>query len=374
MRVWTSERKTHTLPARHSLTPTLSQREGRLSTCKLLRYSYIKVSTMTEGSDHTQVVALLRAEADAIGKAASRLQAKDVDLAIGILSSCKGKIVLLGVGKSGIIAQKIAATMTSAGTAAIYLHPSDALHGGLGILTSDDVVLMLSNSGETDELRQLLPFAKRRGVPIVAIVGNVKATLALDADAVLDASVDEEACPLNLAPTASTTVALAIGDALAMTLMQAKGMTEDDFASNHPAGQLGKRLTLRVADLMHSGAQNPLIENHASWMEVVSAITQYGLGAVNVVDNEGRLAGIITDGDLRRSVQKIGPRELGFANLVCDDFMTHDPVVAKPEMLAFDALRLMEDRPSQINVLPVVDDERLCVGLIRLHDIVRSGL
>ena len=183
---------------------------------------------MTAGSDHSQVVALLRAEAEAIGKAASRLKAEDIDRAIAILSECKGKIVLLGVGKSGIIAQKIAATMTSAGTAAIYLHPSDALHGGLGILTPDDVVLMLSNSGETDELRQLAPFAKRRGVPIVAIVGNVKATLAQGADAVLDASVDEEACPLNLAPTASTTVALAIGDALAMTLMRAKGLTEDD--------------------------------------------------------------------------------------------------------------------------------------------------
>src|SRR5712692_7668936 len=243
---------------------------------------------MTEGSDHSQVVALLRAEAEAIGKAASRLQAKDVDRVIGILSDCKGKIVLLGVGKSGIIAQKIAATMTSTGTAAIYLHPSDALHGGLGIVTPSDVVLMLSNSGETDELLQLLPFAKRRGVPIVLIVGNVKAKLALGADAVLDASVDEEACPLNLAPTTSTTVALAIGDALAMTLMRAKGLTEDDFASNHPAGQLGKRLTLRVADLMHSGSENPTIAADAAWLEIVSAITRYGLGAVNVVDEQGR--------------------------------------------------------------------------------------
>ncbi len=329
---------------------------------------------MTEGSDHSQVVALLRAEAEAIGKAASRLKAQDVDRAIGILSDCKGKIVLLGVGKSGIIAQKIAATMTSTGTAAIYLHPSDALHGGLGIVTSDDVVLMLSNSGETDELRQLLPFAKRRGVPIVAIVGNVKATLALGADAVLDASVDEEACPLNLAPTASTTVALAIGDALAMTLMQAKGLTEYDFASNHPAGQLGKRLTLRVADLMHSGEQNPTIPTDSSWMDIVSAITRFGLGAVNVIDNEGRLAGIITDGDLRRSLQRISSAELAFANITCDELMTRNPIVSNPEMLAFDALRLMEDRPSQINVLPVIDDERLCVGLIRLHDIVRSGL
>ena len=329
---------------------------------------------MTEGSDHSQVVALLRAEAEAIGKAASRLKAEDIDRVIGILSSCQGKIVLLGVGKSGIIAQKIAATMTSAGTAAIYLHPSDALHGGLGILSADDVVLMLSNSGETDELRQLVPFAKRRGVPIVAIVGNVKATLALSADAVLDASVDEEACPLNLAPTASTTVALAIGDALAMTLMRAKGLTEDDFASNHPAGQLGKRLTLRVADLMHSGSRNPTIPTDSSWMDIVSAITHFGLGAVNVIDNEGRLAGIITDGDLRRSMQRISTAELAFANITCDELMTPNPVVTNPDMLAFDALHLMEDRPSQINVLPVVDDARLCVGLIRLHDIVRSGL
>jgi arabinose-5-phosphate isomerase len=329
---------------------------------------------MTEGSDHSQVVALLRAEAEAIGKAASRLQAEDIDRAIGILSGCQGKIVLLGVGKSGIIAQKIAATMTSAGTAAIYLHPSDALHGGLGILTPDDVVLMLSNSGETDELRQLVPFAKRRGVPIVAIVGNVKASLALSADAVLDASVDEEACPLNLAPTASTTVALAIGDALAMTLMRAKGLTEDEFASNHPAGQLGKRLTLRVADLMHSGSQNPTIPTDSSWMDIVSAITHFGLGAVNVIDNQGRLAGIITDGDLRRSLQRISTAELAFANITCDELMTRNPVVTNPDMLAFDALHLMEDRPSQINVLPVVDAERLCVGLIRLHDIVRSGL
>lgn len=329
---------------------------------------------MPEKSAYSQVLDLLRAEAEAIGKAASRLQAEDIDRVIGILANCRGKIVLLGVGKSGIIAQKIAATMTSSGTAAIYLHPSEALHGGLGILTPDDVVIVLSNSGETDELLQLLPYVKRRNVPLVAIVGNVNATLAQRADAVLDASVDEEACPLNLAPTASTTVALAIGDALAMTLMGAKGLTEDDFAFNHPAGQLGKRLTLRVADLMHSGSQNPTIATDAAWMEIISAITHYGLGAVNVVDNEGRLAGIITDGDLRRSLQRINPADLAFANIKCDDLMTRNPIVTNPDTLAFDALRLMEDRPSQINVLPVVDGNRMCVGLIRLHDIVRSGL
>lgn len=329
---------------------------------------------MSEQSNFSQVVELLKAEADAIGKAASRLQADEIDRVVAILSDCKGKIVVLGVGKSGIIAQKIAATMTSSGTAAVYLHPSDALHGGLGIVTSDDVVIMLSNSGETDELLELLPYLKRREVPLVAIVGNLKSTIAQRANAVIDASVDQEACPLNLAPTASTTVALAIGDALAMTLMQAKGLTESDFASNHPAGQLGKRLTLRVADLMHSGSQNPTIGTDASWMDIVSAITQYGLGAVNVVDNEGRLAGIITDGDLRRSFQRMSPGDLAFANLKCDDLMTRNPTVTSPETLAFDALRLMEDRPSQINVLPVVNSNDQCVGLIRLHDIVRSGL
>ncbi len=329
---------------------------------------------MAENSYYPSVVELLRAESDAIAKAAARLRAGEIDRVCAILTNCKGKIILLGVGKSGIIAQKIAATMTSSGSAAISLHPSDALHGGLGIVNADDVVLLLSNSGETDELLELLPYLKRREVPIIAIVGNLKSTIAKRADAIIDASVDQEACPLNLAPTTSTTVALAMGDALAMALMRAKGLTEDDFASNHPAGQLGKRLTLRVADLMHSGAENPTITMDASWMDIVAMISQYGLGAVNVIDSEGRLAGVITDGDLRRSIQRMGPRDLGFANLRCDDLMTRDPVVTTPGTLAFDALHLMEDRPSQINVLPVVDESGLCVGLIRLHDIVRSGL
>lgn len=329
---------------------------------------------MSDSTEYSQVLELLRAESEAIAKAAARLQAAEIDRVLSILRSCKGKIVLLGVGKSGIIAQKIAATMTSSGTAAIHLHPSDALHGGLGILNSDDVVMMLSNSGETSELLELLPYIKRREVPLVAIVGRLKSTIARRADAVLDASVDQEACPLNLAPTTSTTVALAFGDALAMTLMRAKGLTEDDFASNHPAGQLGKRLTLRVADLMHSGSENPTIGNDASWMDIVSTISQYGLGAVNVVDDEGKLMGIVTDGDLRRSLQRVGPRDFSFANLKCDELMTRNPVVTSPETLAFEALRLMEDRPSQINVLPVVEPNGMCVGLIRLHDIVRSGL
>jgi arabinose-5-phosphate isomerase len=270
---------------------------------------------MADKSDYSQVVDLLRAESEAIAKAASRLRAAEVDRVIALLAGCQGKI-----------------------------------------------------------MRQLLPYLNIRGTGMAENVGNSQAAILRRADAVVDASVDQEACPLNLAPTTSTTVALAIGDALAMALMSAKGLTEDDFAHNHPAGQLGKRLTLRVADLMHGGSLNPTIATDAVWMEIISTITRYGLGAVNVVDADGHLAGIITDGDLRRSLQRISSTDVGFAEIKCDHLMTRNPIVTNPEMLAFDALRLMEDRASQINVLPVVDGDGLCVGLVRLHDIVRSGL
>jgi arabinose-5-phosphate isomerase len=320
----------------------------------------------------SEVQNLLRIESEAIAQTATRLDPSAVEQVVDLLASCRGKVVILGVGKSGIIGQKIAATMTSAGTAALYLHPSDALHGGLGIVQPNDVVIVLSNSGETDELVAMLPYLKNRQVAIVAIVGNLNSTLARRVDLVLDASVDKEACPLNLAPTTSTTVALAIGDALAMTVMKVKGLTPDDFAVNHPAGRLGKRLTLRVGDLMHRDGENPTIATGSSWVEVVRAISKGGLGAVCVVDDAGRLAGIITDGDLRRAIEQTSHESL--ARLTCDDFMTSKPTVATPELLAYDALQLMEDRPSQISVLPVVDQDERCVGLLRLHDIVRSGL
>src|SRR5882762_9195745 len=256
------------------------KRQTQASALAIAYASRISTNVMTDPTDYAHVVELLRVESAAIAKAASRLQAPDLERVLSILKTCKGKIIVLGVGKSGIIAQKIAATMTSSGTAAIHLHPSDALHGGLGIVSQDDAILMLSNSGETDELVELLPYLKRKEVPLIAIVGKLNSTIARRADAVLDASVDQEACPLNLAPTTSTTVALAIGDALAMTLMKVKGITSDDFAINHPAGRLGKRLTLRVADLMHGGAENPTIPSGSSWMEVVRAISKGGLGAV----------------------------------------------------------------------------------------------
>ena len=320
----------------------------------------------------SEVQNLLRIESDAIAQTATRLDPSAVERVVDLLASCQGKVVILGVGKSGIIGQKIAATMTSAGTAALYLHPSDALHGGLGIVQPNDVVIVLSNSGETDEIVAMLPYLKNRQVAIVAIVGNLNSTLARRVDVVLDASVDKEACPLNLAPTTSTTVALAIGDALAMTVMKVKGLTSDDFAVNHPAGRLGKRLTLRVGDLMHRDGENPTIAVGSSWVEVVRAISKGGLGAVCVVDEAGRLAGIITDGDLRRAIEQTSHESL--AKLTCDEFMTRKPTVATAELLSYDALQLMEDRPSQISVLPVVDQDQKCVGLIRVHDIVRSGL
>lgn len=322
--------------------------------------------------DHTsQFSELLAHEAAAIECAAQHLQAPELERALKLLAGCESKVILTGIGKSGFIARKIAATMTSTGTRAMFLHPSDALHGDIGILHASDVVVILSNSGETDEILGMLPFLKHRGVPLIAIVGNVNSTVARAADAVLDASVDKETCPFNLAPTASTTVALAMGDALALTVMQMKGLTPDDFALNHPAGRLGKRLTLKVSHLMRAD-DNPTINPSASWVEVVSAITQGGLGAVNVLTDEGILAGIITDGDLRRAVQNSDPSDFGKLN--AERLMTRNPITITPDELAYTALQLMENRPSQISVLPVVDSNRRCLGLLRLHDLVRSGL
>ncbi len=319
--------------------------------------------------DHLKVADMLRLEADSIARAADRLDAVAVIKALEILANCAGTVIVSGVGKSGVIAQKIAQTMTSTGTVAIFVHPSDALHGSLGSIRHGDVFIALSNSGETEELLSLFPTLKSRQIPLISITGNLESSMAVQSDVALDASVDREACPLNLAPTTSTTVALAIGDALAMALMEAKGLTHEDFASNHPAGQLGKRLTVRVESLMHP---SPNIAPSAGWLEVIKQISTASLGAVNVVETNGKLIGIITDGDLRRTIEKTPP-EL-FGRLIAEQMMTASPVTAPADMLAYDALRLMEDRPSQISVLPVVDNEAKAVGLLRIHDIVRAGL
>ncbi len=321
-------------------------------------------------SDHySKVVGFLKLEATAIERASAVIDKNSVEKAINVLFGCEGKVIVVGVGKSGVIAQKIAQTMTSTGTVALFVHPSDALHGGLGVISNDDVVIALSNSGETDEILAILPALKQRASSLISIVGNTSSTLARQSDIVLDASVDKEACPLDLAPTTSTTVALAIGDAIAMALMEAKNLTAEDFAANHPAGRLGKRLTLRVSDLMHP---SPNISPDANWLDVIKAISKHSLGAVNVVGENSQLIGIITDGDLRRTIEKTSVD--GLSSVTAEDMMTRSPVAASPDMLAFDALRLMEDRSSQISVLPVTDADGICIGLLRLHDVVRSGL
>lgn len=323
----------------------------------------------TSEPDPERVKDILAIESEAIARSAEKLDNVSVRSALGLLAACTGTVIVAGVGKSGVIAQKIAQTMTSTGTAAIFVHPSDALHGSLGMIRPGDVVIALSNSGETDELLALVPSLKSRKVPIIAIVGNLDSSLARQSEAVLDASVDREACPLNLAPTTSTTVALAIGDALAMTLMESKGLTPEEFASNHPAGRLGKRLTMLVSTLMHP---SPSVAENAGWLTVVKAISDSSLGAVNVIQPDGKLIGIVTDGDLRRTIERTDP--VRFSELTAEQMMTRSPVSVTSEMLAFDALKTMEDRPSQISVLPVVDANGTCVGLLRLHDIVKAGL
>jgi arabinose-5-phosphate isomerase len=323
-------------------------------------------------SHFEQVVALLRMEAEAVVRTAARLAPAEVERAVVLLAACRGKVVTIGVGKSGHIAQKAAATLTSTGTPSVFLHPSDALHGGMGLIGEEDLCLFISNSGETAELLELLPYLQHRRAPVLAVVGNTASSLARRADVVLDASVEQEACPLNLAPTTSTTVALAVCDALAMTLMSVKQLTPEDFALNHPGGRLGKRLTLKVSDLMHGGEEKPTVSESAPLLEVVQAISRGGLGAVCVAGEGGRLAGIVTDGDLRRALERVRLEDL--AGLTAAGLMTRGPVVVAPDMLAHAALQLMENRPSQIAVLPVVDADGRALGLLRLHDIVRSGL
>lgn len=320
-------------------------------------------------SPHQDVLEILRTEAAAIERAADALDPASVEKAVSLIAACRGKVIVTGVGKSGVIAQKIAQTMMSTGTVAIFVHPSDAQHGGLGIIADGDVLIALSNSGETDEIVSMFGAIDSRDISIIAIVGNSDSTLARRANVTLDASVDKEACPLNLAPTASTTVALALGDALAMAVMSVKGLTPEQFAANHPAGRLGKRLTVTVSSLMHG---SPNVGLDSGWLEVVKAISDYALGAANVIDADGRLLGIVTDGDLRRTIEKCGHELLN--KLTAADMMTAGPTCASRAMLAYDALLLMEDRPSQISVLPVVDDEGKAVGLLRLHDIVRTGI
>jgi arabinose-5-phosphate isomerase len=320
-------------------------------------------------ADQLQAAELMKLQADAIVQAAERLDPAAFRKAVELVSSCRGKVVLSGAGTSGIIGQKISATLTSTGSPAVSLHPSDALHGALGIVSADDVAILISNSGETEVL-VLLPYLDDRKVPVIAIVGNTRSTLARRADVVLDAFCEREAGPLNLAPTSTTSVALALGDALAMAVMHLNGITREGFAQNHPSGRLGKRLTLKVADVMYR--DHSVVRREASWFDVVTAISQGGIGAVTVEGSDGRLLGLVTDGDLRRTVEQTPPDQL--RELRAEACMTADPVSVPPDLLAYDALQLMENRPSQISVLPVVDELHRCVGIVRLHDLVQSGI
>ncbi|MEO2153936.1 MAG: KpsF/GutQ family sugar-phosphate isomerase [Aquificota bacterium] len=286
--------------------------------------------------------------------------------AVKLIASCKGKVVVSGIGKSGIVGKKIAATLASTGTPAFFLHPAEALHGDLGMVSKDDVVIAISNSGQSSELLAMLPYFKRLGVPIIAITNNVQSELAKRADIVLKLCVEREACPMNLAPTSSTTNTLVLGDALAVCLMKLKGFTKEDFALRHPAGNLGRKLKL-VKDLGHFDPQKvPIVHQNTPMRDVVLEISSKGFGATAVVDDNGKLVGIITDGDLRRFVQRGGD----FNKETAKDVMTKNPKTAKADELAMEALKRMED--YKITVLIVVDEQNRPIGIIHIHDIMRG--
>ena len=320
----------------------------------------------------------LQEEANAIAVAAERLCSVQVEQALGLLHQCadrKAKLVMTGVGKSGIVARKIAATFSSIGLMALYLNPLDALHGDLGVVASDDVCLLLSNSGETGELIEILPHLKRRGTPRIALVGRAESSLARGSDVVLEASVDREVCPLNLAPTASTAVAMAIGDALAAVWMEQRGISPADFALNHPAGSLGKQLTMTAADLMVPASKIQALQETSSLDAVIGTLTQGAIGSAWVENPEkiNQLVGLITDGDLRRALRDQPAAQ--WPALTAKDLMTADPITIRPNELAAEAIQRMEhNRRKPISVLPVVDNEGTMQGLLRLHDLVMAGL
>jgi arabinose-5-phosphate isomerase len=326
--------------------------------------------TRISGIDLALARKVLQTEAEAILALVDRLDERFED-AIRILLDCRGRVIVTGMGKSGIIARKIAATLSSTGTAAFFLHPAEAIHGDLGVLQSDDVILALSNSGETEELLRLLETIKRLGARMIAITGDCKSTLAQAADVALDCQVSEEACPMNLVPTASTTAALALGDAVAMTLFVAKGFRQDDFANIHPGGKIGKRL-MRVEQLMHDGDQRPMVSPATPMPDVMTEMSRKRFGMTCVVEGD-RLVGIITDGDLRRhmiAAQQSGGRSI--LEQTAAEVMTRTPVTVTRGMLAVEALHLMEQR--KITSIVVVGSSQDVEGVVHLHDLWRTQL
>lgn len=326
-------------------------------------------------SDSSAVIEALLHEAAAISAAAYRLDKLSISKAIGILEHCDQKVILSGVGKSGIVARKIASTFSSVGLVAVYLNPLDALHGDIGVVAPGDVVILLSNSGETKELLAILPHLRRRGTSIISIVGSLESSLARESDIALDAGVDTEAGPHNLVPTASTAVAMAIGDALAAVWMQRRNISPDEFATNHPAGELGKKLTLSVRELMVPVERVQPVECSATLLEVIEQLTAFGIGAVWVHDRYSarEIDGLITDADLRRALRS-NPTDL-WAGLTAQEIMTRDPITIDELVLAVDALKMMERNPKKsISVLPVLGAAGSVVGILRLHDLVQAGL
>src|SRR5881296_1862300 len=316
-------------------------------------------------ADRSLARKVLETEAAAIRALIDRLDER-FDCAVSLLRQCRGRVILTGMGKSGIICRKIAATLTSTGTAAFFMHPAEARHGDLGVVQSDDVVVALSYSGETDELILLLETIRRLGAKLIAITGNAKSTLAQAADVALDCSVAEEACPMNLVPTASTTAALAIGDALAMTLLVEKGFRQEDFASLHPGGKIGKRL-MRVESLMHSGKQCPVVRGDTKMRDVIYEMSSKGLGMACVLDGGDTLLGIITDGDLRRRME----RGTEILDLTAGDVMTRNPIAVPPDTLAAEALNIMEQRKITAIVVADTDQPARVAGVVQIHDLWR---
>ena len=313
---------------------------------------------------------VLRMEAEAVLEQVERID-EHFKAAVEMIMACPGRTVITGMGKSGIIGRKMAATLASTGTPSFYLHPAEGIHGDLGMVTEGDVVIALSNSGETGEVLHILPSLRRIGAKLIAMVGNPNSTLAKNSDIVLNVGVTREACPLGLAPTSSTTAALAYGDALALALLSKRKFTASQFAVFHPGGYLGRKLLLTVEDIMHSGTENPLVKADISVQDALFVITDKGLGAVSVVDDDNKMLGVLTDGDIRRGLSK----GVDFLKRPVTELMTASPKTITKEKLAAQALHIMEsNRPKPITVLPVVDAENHVIGLLHMTDLVRQGV
>ncbi len=323
---------------------------------------------MSDDTILRQAVETLTVEQTAIAAAAGRL-GDDFLAAARLLLQAEGRVIVCGIGKSGAVGRKIASTLASTGTPAFFVHPAEAMHGDLGMICDGDVVIMLSNSGETEEILDMLPAVKRRKVKLIAICGDEDSTLAHNADAVLDARCEREACPLGLAPTASAIVALALGDALAMSVMAARGFTAEDYASTHPGGLLGRRLLLRLSNVMRTGEDNPTVSPEATVMEALLTMSTAPVrGVVTIVNGDGMLRGLFTDGDFRQLMRKAhDPAQV--MDLPIREVMTKRPTVAHPDMLAAEALRLMEER--EFDNLPVVDADGRAIGMVDIQDLMK---